>query len=80
VRRESARRSAPDIAGEHAGEAGGSPHRRGSATAAGSAEPPTGDAADLIAGEAAEAVVAQGQLQDAVVLRAADVRRGTAPA
>ena len=40
------------------------------------------DAAGLVAGEPAEAVVAEGQLQEAVVLRAADVRprRRRAPA
>ena len=55
-----------ELGAEHAGEAGGTPTPGLTAAPA--------DAAGLVAGEAAEAVVPEDQLEDAVVLRAADVR------
>ena len=62
---------AADLGVEHPGQPGGAPH-------AARAVPPaaTADRADLVAGDPAEPVVAQGQLEDRVALRAADVGAG----
>ena len=57
---------AADLGVEQAGEPGRSPAARPVAAAA-------ADAAGLVAGQPAEAVVAEDQVQEAVVLRAADV-------
>ena len=57
---------AADLGPEHAGPAGLAPAAARAAA----------DAAGLVAGEPAEAVVAEGQLEDAVGLGAADVRPG----
>jgi len=59
----------------------GVPHRPPAAPAAPPAPPAAGgtaatDASGLVAGQPAEAVVAEGQLEDAVVLRTADERAG----
>src|SRR5439155_2613056 len=61
-----------ELGAEHPGEAGGAPASGLAARAA--------DAAGLVAGEAAEPVVTEDELEDAVALRAADVRtRGCGP-
>ena len=57
-----------DLAVEEPADAGLAPHRRPVPPAAAAA-----DGAGLVAGQAAEAVVAEGELEDRVVLRAADV-------